>query len=95
MINSDGSCGLIRKKYETIRITNTVVSIVESCRFCLGLHGIEYGFYNYPSRMDKRNGNWNRERYLLVIGRGDQIKNLRRKSYFRIKEPPNGQHSGK
>jgi hypothetical protein len=95
MINSDGCCYLARKKYETIRVSNTVPSIVASCRYCLDLHDIGYVFNHYPSRIDKRNGNLNREYYLLSINRKDQIRDLRHKSSFMIKEPSNGQHSGK
>lgn len=89
MINSDGCHYLTKKKYETIWISGTVKSIIDSCCDCLYVNDIDYRLYYYKGRIDKRNGNLNKGKYLINISKKNTLKRLKEKISFKIKELSN------
>ena len=96
MINSDGSCVLNNngyKDYERIMICGVTKSIMDSCCYCLDRNNIDYKFYSYKGRTDKRNGNLNKDSYQLQILKQGQIEKLRKIIIFDVKEPSNGRNA--
>jgi hypothetical protein len=64
--------------------------ILESCSFCLDYNNIDHRRYHRDGRIDKRNGNLNKDIYIISICKIASINRLREKVFFKVKESSNG-----
>ncbi len=96
MINSDGCCtrsfnnNKNKKKYERIVISGITESIINSCCYCLNVNSIDHKLYHRQGRVDKRNGNLNKDSHIVAMCKIKSINRLRDKTAFKIKESSNG-----
>ena len=86
LINSDGWCGVVQKKYRTITFVNTVFSIVSSLINCLDYNNINYRKYNYDGVIDKRTLKKNKRLWRVMIMNQNDIDKLQEKLSYSIKE---------
>lgn len=86
LINSDGWCGYMSKRYRIISFVNTTFSIIKCFKQNLENNKIDYKCYHVNGRIDKRTNNMSKEQWLITIRKKDSIKKLIDKSYFNLKE---------